>query len=176
MDRIIKLFKLKSEKIENEIISNITDNFSKGKYITLSNGEIIQLIGYIEECPYFLFSFDPYKFYLKYIKNIGFSIVYDTVQLTIPHLNIGKVEKLPNIHKLSITTNLINNIDNINIFNLEQILKIGHINTVYTKNNNDQQFKIKKSINNSEYLLIYNEFRSILSFSILTGYSILNKV
>lgn len=178
MNLLIKIFKTKTEsQPESKTISNITDNFTNGKYKTLSNGELIQLIGYIDDCPYFLFSHNDSKFYLKFIKDVGFSIVEDSSKLFNVDINTGKIDRLPSLKKLIITTNLINNVDNINIFDLDGILKIGHINSVYYRNSEDNFcVSSKKIIECSEYLLIYQGSKSILCYSHVSGYSVLNKV
>lgn len=177
MNHFIKLFSSKiMPQSESKTISNITDNFTNGKYINLSNGEQIQLIGYINDCPYFLFSDKDFKFYLKYVKNLGFTIVEESTKLYDNSINVGKVDRLPSLKKTLITTNLINSVDNNNIFNLDGILKIGHINSIYQRNSDDTICLSKRAIEYSEYLLIFEGKRSILCYSYISGYSILNNI
>ena len=63
---------------DTKTISNITDSFNDNKYKILSNEEKIQYIGLIDNYPYFLFSNSICTFYLKFIKDIGFTIINDS--------------------------------------------------------------------------------------------------
>lgn len=176
MKSFLCIFKKKNtiEKPVIETIGNITDSFTNDKYKTLSNGEKIQLMGMINDYPYFLFSNKLITFYLKFIKNVGFSIIYNTDELGKDIINIGKVDKLPNVKKILNVLALIDKPDDTNIFNINNILKIGHINSIYSR---DSEIKIsleESIVDYSEYLFVYNNFRTILCYSFSNGYSIIN--
>jgi hypothetical protein len=161
------------DKKETKTISNITDNFIDNKYIILSNGEKIQYMGLIDSQPYFLFSNQIYTFYLKFIQEIGFTIIYNSNDINNNIINLGCIDKLPNKNKIGITISLIDNIDNQNIFCIDDTLKIGHINSVYSKNDNILNYET--SVEYSEYLLICEGIKTILCYSYTSGYSLINK-
>lgn len=158
----------KVNKTCKKTINNIIHEFTSNNSVILSNGEKIQYIGNINSEPCFLFFNDPYLFYLKYIKNIGFTIITNTQDLDKNLENFGHIDKLPNLRKILVTQSLIDKPDNLNIFIISNKLKIGHINSIYLKYDNNK-------IENSEYLLVYENTISILCYSHLTGYSIINK-
>jgi hypothetical protein len=174
MESFLNIFKNKKTKVI-KTISNITDNFTDNNYYMLSNGEKIQYMGMIYNSPYFLFSNNNITFYLKFIKNIGFSIIYNTDELNNDIINIGKVDKLPNIKKITSTMALIDKTDNTNIFYINNILKIGHINSIYSRTDNTNISDFTSVVDYSEYLLFCDNIRSILCYSFASGYSIINK-
>ncbi len=179
--KIINPFYLNNNKDNNDYkdnksiktISNITDSFNEKKYKVLSNGEKIQYIGLIDDRPYFLFSNSIYTFYLKFIKDIGFTIISNSDDLNSNNINLGHVDKLPNKNKIILTTSLIDKIDNQNIFCINDILKIGHINSIYSRLDNITNHI--KAVEYSEYLLICEGIKTILCYSYTSGYSIINK-
>ncbi len=158
---------------DTKTISNITDNFNDNKCKVLSNGEKIQYIGLLDGNPYFLFSNSIYTFYLKFINDIGFTMINDSKELANSNINLGHIDKLPNKNKINLTIGLIDKPDDTNIFNIDNILKIGHINSIYSRNNNTVNFI--KTIEYSEYVLICQGIKTILSYSYTSGYSIINK-
>ena len=166
--------KITTEKPIIETISNITDSFTNEKYIVLSNKEKIEYIGMIESNPYFLFSYNQITFYLKFIQTNGFSIISNTDELNNNIVNTGKVDKLPNPKKISHVLTQIDKVDNLNIFNVGNILKIGHINSIYSRDSKNKNYFDESVVDYSEYLLVYNGFKTVLCYSFLYGYSVIN--
>lgn len=168
--------KITTQKPIIETISNITDSFTNEKYVVLSNKEKIEYKGIINSHPYFLFSYNQITFYLKFIEKYGFSIIYNTDELKLDKdiQNSGKIDKLPNPKKISNVLAQIDKIDNINIFNVNNILKIGHINSIYSRDADNKISFNESVVDYSEYLLVYNGFRTVLCYSFLNGYSLIN--
>ena len=166
--------KITTENKIIETISNITDSFTNEKYVVLSNKEKIEYKGLINSHPYFLFSNSNITFYLKFIQKIGFSIISNTDELDKEIVNTGKVDKLPNPKKISHVLAQIDKFDNFNIFNVSNILKIGHINSIYSRDSENKISINESVVDYSEYLLVYNGFRTVLCYSFLNGYSLIN--
>ncbi len=173
MGTILSLRKDLGNKLEiNEsIIPRITDIFIRERTVKLSNGEKIQFMGYINNNPYYLFSNDQIIFYLIIKIDQGFGICFDKTELESDLLYTYVPNKIPNNRKIYITlSQMYYPVSNI-IFHLEDGLKIGHISSNYSK-----EIIPGNSVECSEYLLVYGNQMSIISYHYLRGYSIINKV
>ncbi len=161
-----------SVKCENCIIElNILDNFDDS-YILLYNKEKVQYIGRTDSgYDYYLLEFNKKKFYIKRNQN-GFGICTNTKELDLDELQIGTINKLPNLNKINKTLSLLDS-PNIKIYVLSDGLKIVHLHSNYNGNCNESNNDI--NVHNSEYILIYNNFYTILSYNILNGCALFSK-
>ena len=159
-----------SVKCENSIIDDdILDNFNES-HILLYNNEKAQYIGKNKiGYDYYLFEFNKKKFYIKRNHN-GFGICTNTKELDLDELDIGIMNKLPNVNKLSKTLSSLDS-PNVKLYILSDGLKIVHLHSNYNRYESNDDLHV----HNSEYILIYDKYYTVLSFNILAGCSLIYK-
>ncbi len=160
-------------KRENFVLPEprIKDVFNIDTTTNLTNKEKIQYMGFHRNNPYYLFCFEENIFYLKIIPNKGFGICEDIDQLNEDELITNYPNKIPNESKILKTLSKIGYpIKNV-IFHLDGGLRLGHINSTYSRESIEDG-----KTENSEYLLVYGELTAVLSYNFIKGYSIINKI
>jgi len=158
-------------RVTNIIKPRINDIFKQESTTKLCNKEKIQFMGYCADNPYYLFCFEENIFYLKIFPNEGFGICNDFEELKDNIIRINNPNKFPNESNILIILNKINTPLKNTIYHLDGGLKIGHINSTYSR---DELTSGKTEY--SEYLLVHDNNTSILSYNFIKGYSIINKI
>jgi hypothetical protein len=156
-------------KSENSLIeTSILHNFDN-THILLYNKEKAQYIGKIESgYDYYLLEFNNKKIYIKRNQN-GFGICTNTKELDLNELYIGIMNKSPNFNKINRTLSLIDS-PNTKIYILNDGLKIIHLHSNYNTNESNEVY-----VHNSEYILLFNNYYTVLSYNNFSGYSLISK-
>ncbi len=165
---ISKIIKKKNHDI---VVPKIKDVFKEDLTTLLTNNEKIQFMGYHRDFPYYLFCFEENIFYLKIIPNIGFGICDGIEQLNEDILITNYPNKIPNESKILKTLSKIDYPIKNTIYHIDNGLKIGHINSTYSRDDEEEG-----KTENSEYLLVYGDLTGVLSYNFIKGYSIINKI
>ncbi len=157
-----------SLKCENSLIeTSILHNFDN-THILLYNKEKAQYIGKTDlGYDYYLFQFDNKKIYIKRNQN-GFGICTNTKELDLNELYIGIMSKSPNFNKINRTLSLIDS-PNTKIYILNDGLKIIHLHSNYNTNEPNKEV----CVHNSEYILLFNNYYTVLSYNISSGFSLM---
>lgn len=131
---------------------------NEAPHLQLCNGEKITLIDL--NIPLYQFTFQDQVFDLRYQEDHGFVIENQNIYMK----SMEESFKDPDIKKVDITLRMIDRIDNDNIFEYYG-LKIGNINTRYYSYLNEDKKRIyTKEPESIEYLLLYKNHYSILTY------------
>lgn len=175
---ILKCMNVFDSKNQIDIITpkqEIEDIFIKPT--NLKNDELIEYKGIINDNKYYLFEHDKKKYYIK-ISNEGFGICKNLEELNQPDFYIGHITKIPSREKLLRSLQMQKTLDK-SIYILDGGLEISHINSTYihsSEENMSSYDKLKKSkVLTFEYLLVYENIYTVLSYNHIYDLSLLSK-
>ncbi len=147
------------------------------KPTTLKNDELIEYKGIVNNNKYYLFEYENKKYYIKISKE-GFGICKSREELDSPNLNIGQITKIPSREKLLKSLQMLKNFDK-SVYLLDGGLEISHINSTYIHGVDQNIYtydKSKKSkVSTFEYLLVYENIYTVLSYNHIYDLSLQNK-
>ncbi len=151
--------------------NRIHEKFNKP--LRLKNGELIEYKGTInnpiseEVITYYLFEFDSLKYYIKN-NNKKFGICRNKEELLSDDFLSGKINKIPSIEKVNRSINNIKNKTD-SVYLVEGGLTLSHTNSTFSSFHNQSG---SNNLISFEYVMVFNNLYTVLSYSHIHGLSI----